>query len=81
MASLKLNLPKILVNFEGKGKYLVQNATALGDATADLIANADKLSARAGLCAIPAGQALKTAGENLGASFQASGKVLTAVGL
>jgi hypothetical protein len=81
VASLKLNLPKIIVNFEGKGKYLVQNATALGDATADLVANADKLSARAGLCAIPAGQALRTAGENLGASFQASGKVLTAVGM
>lgn len=81
LASLRLNLPKILVNFEGKGKYLVLNATALAETTADLVANAEQLSARAGLCAIPAGQALKTAGENLGASFQASGKVLASVGM
>jgi hypothetical protein len=81
IASLRLNLPKILVAFEGKGKVLLDNATALAQLTVSLVGNAKDLSAKAGLCAIPAGEALARAGDNLSATVTASGSILTTVGL
>jgi hypothetical protein len=81
VASLKLNLPKILVAFEGKGPILLANAKALGELTGGFVSNAKDLSVKAGLCAIPAGEALKTAAENLQVTVTASTSVISAVGL
>lgn len=81
VASLKLNLPKILVAFEGKGKILLENAKALADLTGGFVTNAKDLSVKAGLCAIPAGEALATSATNLQVTVTASSSVLTAVGM
>ncbi len=81
VASLKLNLPKILVAFEGKGKILLENAKALGELTGSFVTNAKDLSVKAGLCAIPAGEALATSATNLQVTVTASSSVLTAVGM
>ncbi len=81
VASLKLNLPKILVAFEGRGKILLENAKGLADVTGGFVSNAKDLSVKAGLCAIPAGEALATAATNLQVTVTASSSVLTAVGL
>jgi len=81
VASLKLNLPKILVAFEGKGKILLGNAKALGELTGSFVSSAGDLSVKAGLCAIPAGEALATSATNLQATVTASSSVLTAVGM
>jgi hypothetical protein len=81
VASLKMNLPKILVAFEGKGKILLENAKALGELTGGFVSNAKDLSVKAGLCAIPAGEALATSATNLQATVTASSSVLTAVGM
>lgn len=81
VASLKLNLPKILVAFEGRGKILAENAKALVDVTGSFVGNAKDLSVKAGLCAIPAGEALATAATNLQVTVTASSSVLTAVGM
>jgi hypothetical protein len=81
VASLKLNLPKILVAFEGRGKVLLENAKGLADVTGGFVTNAKDLSVKAGLCAIPAGEALATAATNLQVTVTASSSVLTAVGM
>jgi hypothetical protein len=81
IASLKLNLPKILLIAQARGEVLFQNATVLADLTASLVVDAPSLSAKAGLCAIPAAEALVTAGANLEASVSASASVLGAVGM
>lgn len=81
VASLKLNLPKILVAFEGRGKILLENAKSLVDVTGSFAGNAKDLSVKAGLCAIPAGEALVTAATNLQVTVTASSSVLSAVGM
>lgn len=82
VASLKLNLPKILLAVDGRGKLLLENATSLITVTQGLVStDADSLSVKAGLCAIPAAEALKTSKDNLFVSLSASEKILTAVGM
>jgi hypothetical protein len=81
ISSLRLNLPKILVAFEGRGKILLDNAEGLVTVTESFVGSAKDLSVKAGLCAIPAGEALKTAGDNLTVTVQASTSVLGAVGV
>jgi hypothetical protein len=81
IASLKLNLPKILVAFQGRGPILLANAKALADVTGNFVTNAKDLSVKAGLCAIPAGEALATAATNLQVTVTASTGVMKAVGM
>jgi len=81
IASLKLNLPKILLIAQPRGEVLFQNATALATLTGSLVVDAPNLSLKAGLCALPAAEALATAGANLEASVSASGSIITAVGM
>ncbi|MCC6553033.1 MAG: hypothetical protein IT372_08430 [Polyangiaceae bacterium] len=81
IASLKLNLPKILLIAEARGEALLQNATVLAQLTGDLVVSAPDLSLKAGLCAIPAAEALATAAANLDASVSASASIMGSVGL
>lgn len=81
IASLKLNLPKILLIAQARGEVLFQNATVLAELTGDLVVRAPDLSLKAGLCVLPAVDALVAAGSNLEASVSASASVLGAVGM
>lgn len=81
LASLKLNLPKILLIAEARGEVLLENALALAEVSASLVVEAPNLSVKAGLCAIPAADALATAGVNLQASVDATLNVMGSVGL
>lgn len=81
VASLKLNLPKILLIAQARGEALFTNATALASLTGSLVVDAPNLSLKAGLCALPAAEALATAGANLDASVTASASVLGSVGM
>lgn len=79
IASLRLNLPKIVAAARGKVTLLAANAEELVMVTGSFAANAKDLSVKAGLCAIPAGEALAQAGTNLKATVTASANVLGAV--
>ncbi|MFS8065238.1 MAG: hypothetical protein ACMG6S_02580 [Byssovorax sp.] len=79
IASLRLNLPKIVAAARGKVTLLAANAEELVTVTGSFATNAKDLSVKAGLCAIPAGEALAQAGTNLKATVTASSKVLGAV--
>ena len=79
IASLRLNLPKIVAAAQGKVKLLAANAEELVTVTSSFAGKAKDLSVKAGLCAVPAGEALAQAGTNLTATVTASAKILTAV--
>lgn len=79
IASLRLNLPRIVAAAQGKVTLLASNAEELATLTGSFATNAKDLSVRAGLCAIPASEALAQAGTNLKATVTASAKVLGAV--
>lgn len=81
VASLRLNLPKILVAFQGRGPLLLANAKSLVELTGNFIGKAPDLSVKAGLCAIPAGEALSKSAENLQATVTASAGVMGSVGM
>jgi modification target Cys-rich repeat protein len=81
IASLKLNLPKILMIAQARGELLFQNASALVTLSGDLVVRAPDLSVKAGLCAIPAAAALATAADNLQASVSASASITGALGM
>ena len=79
IASLRMNLPKIVAAARGKVTLLAANAEELVSVTGSFAGNAKDLSVKAGLCAIPAGEALAQAGTNLKATVTASASVLGAV--
>ena len=79
IASLRMNLPKIVAAAQGKVTLLAANAEELVSVTGSFATNAKDLSVKAGLCAIPAGEALAQAGSNLKATVTASTNVLGAV--
>lgn len=79
IASLRMNLPKIVGAALGKVTLLASNAEELATLTGSFASNAKDLSVKAGLCAIPAGEALAQAGSNLQATVTASTAVLGAV--
>lgn len=76
IASLKLNLPKLLLIVDARGAALLANAEALISVSADLVVEAPDLSVKAGLCVLPAIDALVAAGENLDVSVSAGASVL-----
>lgn len=81
IASLKLNLPKILLIAQARGEVLLQNAQVVVDLGVKVSADAPNLSVKAGLCVLPAAEAIATSLDNLQASVQASGSIVTAVGM
>lgn len=81
IASLRLNLPKIVTAAKGRVALLAADAQELVMTTSSFATNAKDLSVKAGLCAIPAGEALTQAGKNLKATVDASVSVLGAVKL
>jgi modification target Cys-rich repeat protein len=81
VASLQLNLPKIVAAARGKITLLAANADELLMTTNLFVSNAKNLSVKAGLCALPAGDALTHAGANLTATVTASAAILSAVKL
>jgi hypothetical protein len=81
IASLKLNLPKILLVTEARGKVLLDNATAVVSFSGGVVAEAPNLSAKAGFCVIPAAEAIATSLENLDASVSAGVSIKGALGM
>lgn len=81
IASLKLNLPKILMIAQARGQVLLDNAKAVVTLGANVSASAPDLSAKAGLCVLPAAAAIATAVENLQASVNASASITTTLGM
>jgi hypothetical protein len=81
IASLKLNLPKILMIAQARGEVLLQNAQVVVELGATVSARAPDLSVKAGLCVLPAAAAIATSLANLEASVSASASIGGAVGL
>ena len=81
IASLKLNLPKILSIADARGKILVENAKAVADFGADFTASADisKVSLKAGACVVPAVNAMTAAVANVQASVTGSAGIVAAI--
>lgn len=81
LASLKLNLPKILAVVQARGKILATNAEALASASVAVSGNAPNFSAKAALCVVPAAVAITQAVTNAKAGVTASASVSASVGL
>jgi hypothetical protein len=80
IATLKANLPRLLVVAKARGQLLVDNAQAVVDASANLD-GAVGGSVKATACLIPAGRAIETALVNVEAGLTASGKVMAELDL
>lgn len=82
IASLQVNLPKILGVFKGKLGLVTANAQAVVDAGAKLGASGDITgSVHAAACIIPAVNAIGQAFASIKASGEASGSILGSVGV
>jgi hypothetical protein len=75
IATLKVNLPKLLVVAEGKGQRAVDNAQAIFDASGSLSFDSTKAVA----CLVPASAAISSALQNIEASLTASVSVTAAI--
>jgi len=75
IATLKVNLPKLLVVAEGKGQRAVENAQAIFDASGSLSFDSTKAVA----CLVPATAAISSALQNIEASLSASVSVTAAI--
>jgi hypothetical protein len=81
IASLQMNLPKIVGVLKGKLDLVKANATAVADLGASLGTSGDITgSVHAAACIIPAGNAIQAAVENIAASGEASLSVFGSVG-
>jgi hypothetical protein len=81
IASLKLNLPKILLVAQARGQALLEAGNAVVQLGGSVTARAPDLSVKAGLCVIPAAAAIAAAVDNIDASVSASASVLGSVGM
>jgi hypothetical protein len=81
IASLKANLPNLLVVLQARGDAFTAGIKGSVDAGAKLTANAGDLSGEAVLCLPPIVAALGDASANFAAAFKASGSVVASVGI
>lgn len=79
LAALKLHLPKLIAVAEGRGKLLVDNATAVVQFGAGI--DASKISVKGAACLVPAVDAIGTAAENVKAGLAGSVSVIGAAGV
>lgn len=73
ISTLKVNLPKLLVVAEGKGKVMADNAQKIFDLTGSGTLQFD--SAKAVSCLVPAGTAIAASLKNIQASVSASASI------
>ncbi len=81
LASLKANLPNLLVVFKARGKAFADGISATIDASGSVAANGGDLSTKATACLIPIGAAVASALGDFKASFDASVKVAGAANI
>lgn len=82
IASLKVNLPKLIIAVQARGKVMGQIAAGFtGKGTADIVADPGKLGVKGSACALGIVSALGTAAGNAKASIEAGGKVTGQIGL
>ncbi len=81
IASLKANLPNLLVVLKARGASFTAGIKGSVDAGAKLTANVGDLSGEAVLCLPPIVLAIGDASENFAAAFKASGSVVASVGV
>jgi hypothetical protein len=81
IASLKANLPNLLVVLKARGSAFADGLEATADATISLKGDAGDLSTKAVACLVPMGAAAVEAAANFKASLDASVKVAGAAGV
>lgn len=81
IASLKANLPNLLVVLKARGENFAAGIKGSVSAGAKLTANAGDLSGEAVFCLPPIVAAIADASADFGAAFKASGKVVASVGV
>jgi len=81
LASLKVNLPNLLIVFQARGQAFLAGIEASVNAGGKLVADPGELSGEAALCILPIAAAIGEASGNFKAAFQASGKVVGSVGV
>jgi hypothetical protein len=80
LASIKANLPNILVVFKARGDAFVSNLEAVVTAGAGITASADKLGVKGAACGLAIAAVIGEAAANMKASVTASASVVAAVG-
>jgi hypothetical protein len=78
IATLKVNLPRLILVAQARGKVFVDNAQAIASLGGSLEITG---SVKAGACIIPAGAAMAQAVKNAGASVSASADILASVNI
>ena len=81
IASIELNLPRLLVVLEARGATFTAGISATADASGSLIASPGDLSATAVACLIPIGAAVSKGVENFAAAISGSLSVAGSVGV
>ncbi|MEP7049650.1 MAG: hypothetical protein ABJB12_04825, partial [Pseudomonadota bacterium] len=81
ISSIELNLPRLLVVLEARGKSFTAGISATADASAALIAKPGDLSVTAVACLVPIGDAVSKGVENFGVAISGSLSVAGAVGV
>jgi hypothetical protein len=81
LASLRANLPNLLVVLKARGAAFASGIEGTIDASGKIAGNAGDLSVKATACLIPIGSAVAEAAANFKASFDASVKVAGAAGI
>jgi hypothetical protein len=79
LATLKVNLPRLVSIAQARGKLLVDNATAVATFGADI--DASNLSVKGGACLLPAVSAIGAAVANVKAGLAGSLSVVSVVGV
>jgi len=81
IASLKANLPNLLVVLKARGKAFTDGISATVTASGNIAGSAGNLSTKATACLIPIGAAVESAAADFKASFDASVKVAGSAGI
>ncbi len=81
IASLKANLPNLLIVLKARGAAFAAGIEASAKAGVKLAEDPGELSGEAALCILPIAGALSEASGNFKASFEASASVVTSVGI
>lgn len=81
IASLKANLPNLLVVLKARGESFTAGIEGSVKAGANITANAGDLSGEAVFCLPPIVAAIADASSDFGTAFKASGKVVASVGV
>lgn len=77
LATLQLNLPKLLTVIQARGKLVADNAQALFTISASL--NPANFSGKAAVCVVPAAAAIKSALDGMTASVSATSQISGAI--